>query len=90
MTQRTSLCAFVHPYQQSLANTPYSLPASSTECRSPRNANGSAGEMFTMRRGLENSINLVTAHLLTGGIISPIAYLRSQRKRPSYEIAAKG
>jgi len=26
--------------------------------------------MFTMRRGLENSINLVTAHLLANGIIS--------------------
>ena len=35
---------------------------------SPRNADGSMGGMFTMRRGLENSINLVTAHLLAGGI----------------------
>ena len=35
---------------------------------SPRNADGSTGGMFTMRRGLENSINLVTAHLLDGGI----------------------
>ena len=33
---------------------------------SPRNADGSTGGMFTMRRGLENSINLVTAHLLDG------------------------
>jgi penicillin-binding protein 1A len=35
---------------------------------SPRNADGSTGGMFTMRRGLENSINLVTAHLLADGI----------------------
>ena len=35
---------------------------------SPRNADGSMGGMFTMRRGLENSINLVTAHLLAEGI----------------------
>jgi len=35
---------------------------------SPRNADGSTGGMFTMRRGLENSVNLVTAHLLAGGI----------------------
>jgi penicillin-binding protein 1A len=35
---------------------------------SPRNADGSMGGMFTMRRGLENSVNVVTAHLLDGGI----------------------
>jgi penicillin-binding protein 1A len=35
---------------------------------SPRNADGSIGGMFTMRRGLENSVNVVTAHLLDGGI----------------------
>ena len=35
---------------------------------SPRNADGSTGGMFTMRRGLENSVNLVTAHLLADGI----------------------
>ena len=70
MTQRTSLSAFAHPCRQSPADTPYSLPGSSAKCRSPRNANGSAGGMFTMRRELENSINLVTAHLLAGGIIS--------------------
>jgi membrane carboxypeptidase/penicillin-binding protein len=34
----------------------------------PRNADGSTGGMLTMRRGLENSINLVTAHLLADGI----------------------
>ncbi|MGO9047916.1 MAG: penicillin-binding protein 1A [Xanthobacteraceae bacterium] len=35
---------------------------------SPRNADGGAGGLFTMRRGLENSVNVVTAHLLDGGI----------------------
>jgi membrane carboxypeptidase/penicillin-binding protein len=35
---------------------------------SPRNADFSEGGAFTMRRGLENSINVVTAHLLDGGI----------------------
>ena len=35
---------------------------------SPRNADGSMSGMLTMRRGLENSVNLVTAHLLDGGI----------------------
>ena len=35
---------------------------------SPRNADFSEGGVFTMRRGLENSINIVTAHLLDGGI----------------------
>jgi len=34
----------------------------------PRNADNSAGGLFTMRRGLENSVNVVTAHLLDGGI----------------------
>ena len=35
---------------------------------SPRNADNGIGGMFTMRRGLENSVNVVTAHLLDGGI----------------------
>ncbi|HTH34593.1 MAG TPA: transglycosylase domain-containing protein [Xanthobacteraceae bacterium] len=35
---------------------------------SPRNADYAEGGVFTMRRGLENSINVVTAHLLAGGI----------------------
>jgi penicillin-binding protein 1A len=34
----------------------------------PRNANYGSGGVYTMRRGLENSINVVTAHLLDGGI----------------------
>jgi len=37
---------------------------------SPRNADNSIGGVLTMRRGLENSINVVTAHLLDGGISS--------------------
>jgi penicillin-binding protein 1A len=35
---------------------------------SPRNADNSSGGLYTMRRGLENSVNVVTAHLLEGGI----------------------
>jgi penicillin-binding protein 1A len=34
----------------------------------PRNADNYSGGVFTMRRGLENSVNIVTAHLLDGGI----------------------
>jgi membrane carboxypeptidase/penicillin-binding protein len=43
---------------------------------SPRNADYASGGVFTMRRGLENSINVVTAHLLAGGIdADPVASL---------------
>ena len=43
---------------------------------SPRNADYASGGVFTMRRGLENSINVVTAHLLDGGIdADPVASL---------------
>jgi penicillin-binding protein 1A len=35
---------------------------------SPRNADYDEGGVYTMRRGLENSVNVVTAHLLDGGI----------------------
>ena len=35
---------------------------------SPRNADNSTGGTYTLRRGLENSRNLITAHLLDGGI----------------------
>jgi penicillin-binding protein 1A len=35
---------------------------------SPKNYGGGSGGITTLRRGLENSINLVTAHLLDGGI----------------------
>ncbi len=34
----------------------------------PRNYGYTTGGLYTMRRGLENSINIVTAHLLDGGI----------------------
>jgi penicillin-binding protein 1A len=42
--------------------------ASERDYWSPRNADYGSGGAFTMRRGLENSMNLVTAHLLDGGI----------------------
>ena len=35
---------------------------------SPRNADYSEGGVLTLRRGLENSVNLITAHLLDGGV----------------------
>jgi penicillin-binding protein 1A len=35
---------------------------------SPRNADNGSGGVYTLRRGLENSVNVVTAHLLDGGI----------------------
>jgi membrane peptidoglycan carboxypeptidase len=35
---------------------------------SPRNDDYSSGGLFTLRRGLEYSVNLVTAHLIDGGI----------------------
>ena len=34
----------------------------------PRNYGHTTGGLYTLRRGLENSINIVTAHLLDGGI----------------------
>ena len=34
----------------------------------PRNYGHTAGGLYTLRRGLENSVNIVTAHLLDGGI----------------------
>jgi penicillin-binding protein 1A len=37
---------------------------------SPKNADGSGGGIATLRRGLENSMNLVTANLLDGGVAS--------------------
>jgi penicillin-binding protein 1A len=37
---------------------------------SPRNADYNEGGVYTLRRGLENSVNVVTAHLLDGGIDS--------------------
>jgi penicillin-binding protein 1A len=35
---------------------------------SPRNANFGSGGLYTLRRGLEHSVNVVTAHLLDGAI----------------------
>ena len=34
----------------------------------PRNAGGSSGGVYTLRYGLEHSVNVITAHLLDGGI----------------------
>ena len=34
----------------------------------PKNYDGSSGHTLTLRRALENSRNLATVHLLTGGI----------------------
>ena len=34
----------------------------------PRNADGSSSGVYTMRFGLEHSVNIITAHLLDGGI----------------------
>lgn len=42
--------------------------ASERDSWSPRNDDFSSGGLYTLRRGLENSVNLVTAHLLDGGI----------------------
>jgi penicillin-binding protein 1A len=35
---------------------------------SPRNANFGSGGLYTLRRGLEHSVNVITAHLLDGAI----------------------
>ena len=48
----------------------YSGNARQEDFWSPRNADYDSGGVFTMRRGLENSVNVVTAHLLDGGIDS--------------------
>jgi membrane carboxypeptidase/penicillin-binding protein len=42
--------------------------ASERDSWSPRNDDFSAGGLYTLRRGLEYSVNLVTAHLIDGGI----------------------
>jgi len=46
----------------------YSSPDREQDYWSPRNADYAEGGVFTLRRGLEGSINVVTAHLLDGGI----------------------
>ena len=53
--------------------TPATVPAKSVNAReedywTPRNYGYTAGGLYTLRRGLENSVNIVTAHLLDGGI----------------------
>src|SRR5580700_5122149 len=54
----------------------YGAPDRPEDYWSPRNADYASGGVFTMRRGLENSINVVTAHLLDGGIdADPVASL---------------
>src|SRR5579862_9281940 len=54
----------------------YGAPDRPEDYWSPRNADYASGGVFTMRRGLENSINVVTAHLLAGGIdADPVASL---------------
>src|SRR5262249_37032595 len=91
MTQRTSLSAFAHPYRQSLADTPYSVPGSSAEL-----------SFSAAQRGRQRGRDVHHA-APTGELDQPpdspparwrqhilIVYLRSQRKRSSYEIAAKG
>ena len=45
---------------------------------SPKNADGGGSGITTLRRGLENSKNLVTAHLLDGGINSDPSQSLSQ------------
>ena len=47
-----------------------SAPARDKDYWSPKNADGGGGGITTLRRGLENSKNLVTANLLDGGIDS--------------------
>jgi len=46
----------------------YGSPDREQDYWSPRNADYAEGGVFTMRRGLESSVNVVTAHLLDGGI----------------------
>ncbi len=57
---------------QSLTLPPIGNPVNAREKDywSPKNADGGGGGITTLRRGLENSKNLVTAHLLDGGIDS--------------------
>ncbi len=57
---------------QALTLPPIGNPASARDKDywSPKNADGDGGGITTLRRGLENSKNLVTAHLLDGGIDS--------------------
>jgi len=49
-------------------NREYSGSLREEDFWSPRNADYSEGGVYTLRRGLENSVNVVTAHLVDGGI----------------------
>ncbi|MGC2122083.1 MAG: transglycosylase domain-containing protein [Xanthobacteraceae bacterium] len=49
-------------------NREYDGSAREQDYWSPRNDDLSEGGAYTLRRGLENSINVVTAHLLDGGV----------------------
>jgi membrane carboxypeptidase/penicillin-binding protein len=51
-----------------IVSRPYGSTVREEDFWTPRNFNYSSGGVFTMRRGLENSVNVVTAHLLDGGI----------------------
>jgi penicillin-binding protein 1A len=55
-------------YSRDVISRDYGGYARPQDYWSPRNADYNEGGVFTMRRGLENSINVVTAHLLDGGI----------------------
>jgi membrane carboxypeptidase/penicillin-binding protein len=46
----------------------YDASAREEDYWSPRNDDYSEGGVYTLRRGLENSVNVVTAHLLDGGV----------------------
>jgi penicillin-binding protein 1A len=78
LTYLTALNAGLQP-NTLVSNDPIKLPPVGISAKarsnlpeeyfwSPRNADNSSGGQYTMRRGLENSVNLVTAHLLDGGI----------------------
>jgi penicillin-binding protein 1A len=58
---------------QSITLSPIGNPTNAREKDywSPKNDDGGGGGITTLRRGLENSKNLVTANLLDGGIASP-------------------
>ncbi|MGB6799893.1 MAG: transglycosylase domain-containing protein [Xanthobacteraceae bacterium] len=78
MTYLTALQKGLQP-NTLIDNEPLTLPPIGMSARSrakapedyfwtPRNADHRSGGVYTLRRGLEHSVNLVTAHLLDGGI----------------------
>ena len=46
----------------------YNSNARDDDYWTPKNADGGMGSIYTLRRGLENSRNIITARLLDGGI----------------------